>query len=90
MGALVVDSEFDILHALCNLLVVVPENLRQVCTGTHSKYHYFSSHELAGEIRSMPLNFINVVEVTETFGKRISTLFVNNLLITINKTGMIV
>jgi len=33
LGALVVDSEFDILHALCNLLVVVPENLRQVCTG---------------------------------------------------------
>ncbi|XP_074649978.1 exocyst complex component 5-like [Tubulanus polymorphus] len=24
---------FDTLHALCNLLVVVPENLKQVCTG---------------------------------------------------------
>lgn len=24
---------FNTLHALCNLLVVVPENLKQVCTG---------------------------------------------------------
>jgi hypothetical protein len=33
LGAIGVDNEFDVLHALCNLLVVVPENLRQVCTG---------------------------------------------------------
>jgi len=24
---------FNTLHALCNLLVVVPENLKQVCVG---------------------------------------------------------
>lgn len=24
---------FDTLHALCNLLLVLPENLKQVCTG---------------------------------------------------------
>lgn len=24
---------FDTLHALCNLLLVLPENLNQVCTG---------------------------------------------------------
>lgn len=24
---------FDTLHALCNLLLVVPDNLKQVCTG---------------------------------------------------------
>ncbi|KAG7202557.1 hypothetical protein KM043_009753 [Ampulex compressa] len=29
----VVTSSFDTLHALCNLLLVKPENLKQVCTG---------------------------------------------------------
>ena len=33
LNAMNVDHEFDTLHALCNLLVAVPENLRQVCTG---------------------------------------------------------
>lgn len=33
LNAINVDHEFDTLHALCNLLVAVPENLRQVCTG---------------------------------------------------------
>jgi len=33
LNAISVDHEFDTLHALCNLLVAVPENLRQVCTG---------------------------------------------------------
>ncbi|XP_078000642.1 exocyst complex component 5-like [Glandiceps talaboti] len=28
-----VNSLFEVLHALCNLLVVQPENLKQVCTG---------------------------------------------------------
>lgn len=28
-----VDTLFDTLHALCNLLLVKPENLKQVCTG---------------------------------------------------------
>ena len=28
-----VQQLFDTLHALCNLLVVVPDNLKQVCTG---------------------------------------------------------
>jgi len=27
------DQLFNTLHALCNLLVVVPENLKQVCSG---------------------------------------------------------
>ena len=67
MGALVVDSEFDILHALCNLLVVVPENLRQVCTGTHSKYRFYLTG-LLGKIRSMPgTKFINVIEIAGPF-----------------------
>lgn len=26
---------FDTLHALCNLLVVAPDNLKQVCSGEH-------------------------------------------------------
>ena len=26
---------FDVLHALCNLLIVAPENLKQVCNGDH-------------------------------------------------------
>lgn len=28
-----VTNLFDTLHALCNLLLVKPENLKQVCTG---------------------------------------------------------
>jgi hydrogenase maturation factor len=28
-----VTTLFDTLHALCNLLLVLPENLKQVCTG---------------------------------------------------------
>ena len=28
-----VSQLFDTLHALCNLLLVVPDNLKQVCTG---------------------------------------------------------
>lgn len=28
-----VDTLFDTLHALCNLLLVKPENLKQVCSG---------------------------------------------------------
>ena len=28
-----INQLFDKLHALCNLLVVVPETLKQVCTG---------------------------------------------------------
>ncbi|XP_013404550.1 exocyst complex component 5 [Lingula anatina] len=34
-GVLLVTQLFDTLHSLCNLLVVVPENLKQVCTGEH-------------------------------------------------------
>jgi hypothetical protein len=33
---------FEKLHALCNLLVVVPENLKQVCSNAiHIIEHYF-------------------------------------------------
>jgi len=28
-----INQLFDTLHALCNLLVVAPENLKQVCNG---------------------------------------------------------
>ncbi|XP_063222638.1 exocyst complex component 5 [Bacillus rossius redtenbacheri] len=41
---------FDTLHALCNLLLVKPENLKQVCTGD----------QLSGLDRSILLNFIQL------------------------------
>nr|CAD7450907.1 unnamed protein product [Timema bartmani]CAD7611176.1 unnamed protein product [Timema genevievae] len=45
-----VNSLFDALHALCNLLLVKPENLKQVCTGD----------QLSGLDRSILLNFIQL------------------------------
>jgi len=33
LNILLVTQLFNTLHALCNLLLVVPENLRQVCNG---------------------------------------------------------
>uniref|UniRef100_A0ABM0MH06 Exocyst complex component 5-like n=1 Tax=Saccoglossus kowalevskii TaxID=10224 RepID=A0ABM0MH06_SACKO len=45
-----VSSLFDALHALCNLLVVQPENLKQVCTG----------EQLAGIDRSVMMSFIQL------------------------------
>ena len=33
LGVADVEQLFDVLHSLCNLLVVVPENLRQVSSG---------------------------------------------------------
>ncbi|KDR06665.1 exocyst complex component 5 isoform X2 [Zootermopsis nevadensis] len=45
-----VNTLFDTLHALCNLLLVKPENLKQVCTGD----------QLAGLDRSILLNFIQL------------------------------
>ncbi|KAL1114999.1 hypothetical protein AAG570_007822 [Ranatra chinensis] len=45
-----VNSLFDTLHALCNLLLVKPENLNQVCTGD----------QLAVLDRSILLNFIQL------------------------------
>ena len=33
LGIPLVNDLFNVLHALCNLLVVVPENLKQVCSG---------------------------------------------------------
>ncbi|KAK7869410.1 hypothetical protein R5R35_000706 [Gryllus longicercus] len=45
-----VNALFDTLHALCNLLLVKPENLKQVCTGD----------QLAGLDRSILLNFIQL------------------------------
>ncbi|XP_076314022.1 exocyst complex component Sec10 isoform X1 [Tachypleus tridentatus] len=44
------NSLFDTLHALCNLLVVVPDNLKQVCTGD----------QLAGLERSVLMNFVQL------------------------------
>lgn len=46
----IVTSLFDTLHALCNLLLVKPENLKQVCTGD----------QLATLERSVLLNFIQL------------------------------
>ncbi|XP_012254830.1 exocyst complex component 5 [Athalia rosae] len=45
-----VTSLFDTLHALCNLLLVKPENLKQVCTGD----------QLAMLERSVLINFIQL------------------------------
>ncbi|XP_012272087.1 exocyst complex component 5 [Orussus abietinus] len=45
-----VTSLFDTLHALCNLLLVKPENLKQVCTG----------EQLAMLDRSILVNFIQL------------------------------
>nr|CAH0108146.1 unnamed protein product [Daphnia galeata] len=45
-----VTTLFDTLHALCNLLLVLPENLKQVCTGD----------QLAALDRSILSNFIQL------------------------------
>lgn len=45
-----VDTLFDTLHALCNLLLVKPENLKQVCSG----------ETLAGLDSSILVNFIQL------------------------------
>ncbi|KAK3600903.1 hypothetical protein CHS0354_013280 [Potamilus streckersoni] len=45
-----VNQLFEKLHALCNLLVVVPENLKQVCSG----------EQLAGLDKSVLLSFIQL------------------------------
>lgn len=50
LKSLLVTTLFDTLHALCNLLLVKPENLKQVCTGD----------QLAGLERSILLNFIQL------------------------------
>lgn len=45
-----VTNLFDTLHALCNLLLVKPENLKQVCTGEqlvcYMNYYFFKGHFL--------------------------------------------
>ncbi|XP_033337221.1 exocyst complex component Sec10 [Megalopta genalis] len=46
----IVTSLFDTLHALCNLLLVKPENLKQVCTGD----------QLATLDRNVLVNFIQL------------------------------
>ncbi|CAH1793026.1 unnamed protein product [Owenia fusiformis] len=45
-----VNQLFDTLHSLCNLLVVVPDNLKQVCTGEH----------MAGLDKSALLSFVQL------------------------------
>lgn len=35
LNSSLVNTLFDTLHALCNLLLVKPENLYQVCSGGH-------------------------------------------------------
>jgi len=44
-GVPIVTQLFEKLHALCNLLVVVPENLKQVCGGDQlvSGFHALDS-----------------------------------------------
>ena len=56
-GIPTVSKLFEKLHALCNLLVVVPENLKQVCGGdqlvSYSSYFLFFSspeHEVLSEL----------------------------------------
>jgi hypothetical protein len=42
-----VNTLFDTLHALCNLLLVKPENLKQVCTGdqlVRTRHVFFFIH----------------------------------------------
>ena len=39
----VVEKLFDALHSLCNLLVVVPENLKQVSSGDQLVSHVISA-----------------------------------------------
>ncbi|XP_041469326.1 exocyst complex component 5-like [Lytechinus variegatus] len=46
----VVNTLFEMLHALCNLLVVAPENLRQVITG----------EQLAGLDKSVVMSFVQL------------------------------
>ncbi|KAI5706748.1 hypothetical protein M8J75_010973 [Diaphorina citri] len=50
LKSLLVNTLFDSLHSLCNLLLVKPENLEQVCNG----------EQLAGLDRSILLNFIQL------------------------------
>ncbi|XP_071963133.1 exocyst complex component 5-like [Antedon mediterranea] len=45
-----VNSLFEMLHALCNLLVVVPENLKQIITG----------EQMAGLDRSTVMSFVQL------------------------------
>lgn len=47
---ILLNTLFDTLHALCNLLVVVPENLKKVC----------NSDQLSGVERSVILNFVQL------------------------------
>ncbi|KAK8780352.1 hypothetical protein V5799_018308 [Amblyomma americanum] len=44
------DKMFDVLHALCNLLVVAPENLKDVCR----------DDQLASLERSVLVNFVQL------------------------------
>lgn len=66
-----VTNLFDTLHALCNLLLVKPENLKQVCTGdqlvrTHvyiCVYTYVFTHTIRLQMtldRTVLLNFIQL------------------------------
>lgn len=63
-----VDTLFDSLHALCNLLLVKPENLQQVCNGEQlviflNKFVSLTNAGLllqAGLDRSILLNFIQL------------------------------
>ncbi|KAG1662389.1 Exocyst complex component 5 [Nymphon striatum] len=45
-----INTLFDTLHAMCNLLVVVPENLKQVCT----------NDQLAGMDKNVLMNFVHL------------------------------
>ncbi|KAI0217580.1 Exocyst complex component 5 [Lamellibrachia satsuma] len=54
---------FDTLHALCNLLLVVPDNLKQVCTG----------EQLAGLDKAVLLSFVQLRADFKT--SRLATLF---------------
>jgi exocyst complex component 5 len=63
-----VDTLFDSLHALCNLLLVKPENLQQVCNGEQLVIYLKNLNSIsdagflfqAGLDRSILLNFIQL------------------------------
>lgn len=62
----IVTQLFDILHALCNLLLVKPENLQEVCGG-ETLVGFFQGFCMF-ELPKSFFNFLNLSIFTELFG----------------------
>lgn len=62
----IVTQLFDILHALCNLLLVKPENLQEVCGG-ETLVRFFQGFCMF-ELPKGFFNFLNLSIFTELFG----------------------